>query len=227
MNNVIFRKTHRYLGLVIGIQFFFWTASGLYFSWTNLDKIHGDHYKSSDYEPEYFTNLYPLSDLKLDKGIQKIELRDIGGLPYYWINENHLFNAQTGELKNGIKEAEALEIARAHLESDVNVKTVVMIREAGKHHEYRGRPLPAYEISYEDKRNLKSYVSQADGKFQTVRHQGWRWFDFLWMTHTMDYKGRDNFNTLVLRSFALLGMLTVLSGFMLWMASGRSIRKSA
>ena len=39
-----FRKTHRFLGIFIGIQFLFWTISGLYFSWTDIDEIHGDHY---------------------------------------------------------------------------------------------------------------------------------------------------------------------------------------
>ena len=31
------RKTHRYLGLFLGIQFLMWTISGLYFSWTDID----------------------------------------------------------------------------------------------------------------------------------------------------------------------------------------------
>ena len=43
----LLRKTHRYLGLSIGIQFLAWTVSGLYFSWTDIDKIHGDHYKKT------------------------------------------------------------------------------------------------------------------------------------------------------------------------------------
>lgn len=33
--NYYIRKTHRYLGLFIGIQFIGWTISGLYFSWTD------------------------------------------------------------------------------------------------------------------------------------------------------------------------------------------------
>ena len=32
-----FRKHHRFLGIFIGIQFLFWTISGLYFSWTDID----------------------------------------------------------------------------------------------------------------------------------------------------------------------------------------------
>jgi len=38
---------------------------------------------------------------------------------------------------------------------------------------------------------------------------------FLWMTHFMYYEGRDNFNTIVLRAFSVIGFITVLSGFLL------------
>lgn len=40
------RKTHRWLGLILGIQFLFWTIGGLYFSWSNMDEVHGDHQKA-------------------------------------------------------------------------------------------------------------------------------------------------------------------------------------
>jgi hypothetical protein len=72
---------------------------------------------------------------------------------------------------------------------------------------------------------LVAYVDAQSGIFQRVRHQRWRWFDFLWMSHTMDYNGRDNFNNLLLRIFSLFGVLTVMSGFLLWGTSSPSLRK--
>ena len=39
--------------------------------------------------------------------------------------------------------------------------------------------------------------------FKHSDHRDWRWFDFLWMTNTMDYQRRDDFNTLLLRAFSL------------------------
>jgi len=45
------------------------------------------------------------------------------------------------------------------------------------------------------------------------------------MTHTMDYEGRDDFNNLFLRIFSALGLITVLSGFVLWYISFPSVRK--
>ena len=39
------RKTHRWLGLILGIQFLMWTIGGLYFSWSDIDEVHGDFQK--------------------------------------------------------------------------------------------------------------------------------------------------------------------------------------
>ena len=85
--------------------------------------------------------------------------------------------------------------------------------------------MPAFVISYEGAEKLKSYVSIIDGKFQTVRHRDWRWFDFLWMTHTMDYETRDDFNNKLIRAFSLLGLITVMSGFLLWFISSKTVRR--
>lgn len=220
------RKTHRYLGLFLGVQFLIWTISGLYFSWTNIDDIHGDHFKNLDYQPQAFSNLISPSNLNVSEGVNTIELRDIDNTPYYWINKKQLYNAIDGSLKNSITQDEALDIAKNYIKEGLEVESVEEIDEVGKHHEYREKLLPAYVISYKTDQDLKAYVSIKDGKFQTVRHRSWRWFDFLWMTHTMDYEGRDNFNTTVLRAFSLLGLITVLSGFLLWYISSPTIRKS-
>ena len=219
------RKTHRYLGLFLGIQFLFWTISGLYFSWTNIDDIHGDHFKNLDYQPQAFNNLISPSQLDIDNGVNTIELRDIDNTPYYWVNSKQLYNALDGSTKNSITKEEALYIAKLNIKNGLEVESIEQINKTGKHHEYREKLLPAYVITYKTDEALKAYVSVKDGKFQTVRHRNWRWFDFLWMTHTMDYEGRDNFNTMVLRAFSLLGLITVLSGFLLWFTSSPSIRK--
>ncbi len=219
------RKTHRYLGIFLGIQFLMWTISGMYFSWTDIDEIHGDQFKKEAPKQESFNNLLGTTQLKKEQPIQTLELLEIAGKPYYWINETTLFNASTGDIKNGITRDEAKQVATRYMLSDLKISGIELIDEVGDHHEYRGRPLPAYEISYETPQNLKAYVAIENGAFQTVRHRDWRWFDFLWMTHTMDYQGRDNFNTLVLRGFSLLGLITVLSGFLLWYTSSPTIRK--
>lgn len=219
------RKAHRYLGLFLGIQFLMWTISGLYFSWTDLDEIHGDQFKNLNYQPIAFQNLISPSEINHSEPINKIEIRDVQKEPYYLINESFLYHARTGKNKASISEEDAIYIADNYMKEGLEISSVEKIYETGKHHEYREKLLPAYVLNYNSDENLKAYVSIENAKFQTVRHRDWRWFDFLWMTHTMDYEGRDNFNNTVLRIFSLLGLITVISGFSLWFVSSPTVRK--
>lgn len=218
------RKAHRYLGIFLGLQFLMWTLSGMYFSWTDLDEIHGDHFKRKEIQQTAFTDLPGTDELALDHPVSSLQLLDIGGTPHYWIDESALYNALTGEKRSGISREEALQVASSYMRSDLEVAEVKMIREVDAHHEYRGKPLPAFEIRYQTPENIKAYVAVSNGAFQTVRHRSWRWFDFLWMTHTMDYNTRDDFNTTLLRAFSLMGLVTVLSGFILWYISSPTLR---
>lgn len=219
------RKTHRYLGIFIGIQFIMWTVSGLYFSWTDLDEIHGDHFKKEHPVNTSFTDLKSPSELHPETEISSIELKEISGNPFYFLNDSVLINARSGEEIQEITEEDALSIAGRYMKDELRVSGVERITETGKHHEYRENLLPAYVISYEGDENLKAYISSTTGSFRTVRHRDWRWFDFLWMTHTMDYEGRDDFNNIALRTFSLMGLITVLSGFLLWYISSPTVRK--
>ncbi len=219
------RKAHRYLGIFIGIQFIMWTVSGLYFSWTDLDDIHGDQFKKEVVEKSSFSDLKSPSQLDPALKLISVSLEDISGEPYYFINNEFLMHSRTGEKIKEINEQQARDIAASYMKSDLEISGVERIIKTGDHHEYRENLLPAYVISYETDENLKAYIGAVNGEFRTVRHRDWRWFDFLWMTHTMDYDGRDNFNNLLLRSFSVLGLVTVLSGFLLFYISSPTIRK--
>jgi len=165
------RKTHRYLGIFLGIQFLMWTISGMYFSWTDIDEIHGDQFKKEEPKQESFNNLLGTNKLKKEQPIQTFELLEIAGKPYYWINETTLFNASTGDIKNGITRDEAKQVATRYMLSDLKISGIELIDEVGDHQEYRGLPLPAYEISYETPQNLKASVAIENGVFQTGKTQ--------------------------------------------------------
>ncbi|WP_378178779.1 PepSY domain-containing protein [Aquimarina sp. SS2-1] len=221
---IMIRKAHRYLGIFLGVQFLMWTISGLYFSWTNIDEIHGDQFRK-EIKPVVHNELLGLDDVLSRFNIATLELRTIADQPYYWVNDSILISARSGKVKSKISEQEAVSVASVNISESLEVASIDYITKVGKHHEYRGRALPAYVINYDHPEKVKVYVSAIDGAFQRVRHRSWRWFDFLWMTHTMDYEGRDDFNTLILRVFSLLGLITVLSGFVLWFVTSQTVRK--
>ncbi len=80
------RKTHRWLGVILGIQFLVWTISGLYFSWTNINEIHGD--LQHKHPPNLMGGIHLISpdsvlqQLKPD-AITSIELVNILHKPFY------------------------------------------------------------------------------------------------------------------------------------------------
>ena len=67
------RKTHRYLGVILGIHFLFWTIGGLYFSWTNIDEIHGDF--QHKHVPYLSGNIHLISpDSLIQQSSRKVDL---------------------------------------------------------------------------------------------------------------------------------------------------------
>jgi len=67
------RKSHRYLGVFIGIQFLFWTLGGLYFSWTDIDQIHGDDFKKEkakiDFKKEFISPKAVIAEIENAKNL--------------------------------------------------------------------------------------------------------------------------------------------------------------
>ena len=236
-----YRKLHRYLGLIIGIQFIFWTIGGIFFAWSNIDQIHGDwNRKDIKQITKYQDWVSPssvfekITEHKVDS-IASFKSISFLGKPYYQIKyftehniKTVLANAQTGEVREPLSENEAIQLAINSFTPQSEVKNVKILTNGmvHKHHEYRGRPLPAYAITFEHRSGTTVYVSTELGQVMTFRNSNWRIFDFLWMMHTMDYNGRDHFGNILLKAFSFLSLFTILSGFILYYSSWRMLRKN-
>lgn len=229
------RKIHRWLGLILGIQFLFWTVGGLYFSWSNMDEIHGDHQKAHIHPlTSDITLVNPqdiIAKIKTNDSVNfvhEIRLVQILGKPFYQIfySKEHdkgkkikLANAETGEIRNALTETESIEIAKTNFSDTSKVKQVEYLTTTNGHHEYRESPLPAYAITFEHPSSTTVYISTELGTVQKFRNNQWRIFDFLWMMHTMDYQTRDNLSNWFLRAFSIFGLFTIASGFILFFVS--------
>lgn len=74
------------------------------------------------------------------------------------------------------------------------------------------RPVPMWAVRFDDRSNTTLYFSPDTGDLLARRHDLWRWFDFLWMFHIMDYDTRDDVNNNLLRVAAGTGLVFALSG---------------
>jgi hypothetical protein len=243
------RKTHRYLGVLLGIQFLLWTIGGLYFSWSNMDDVHGDPEKRKP--PFLPVQSFLVSPSAIVDSIKKahsvdsfvsIQLIEILGKPHYQVrglsNKKHgddhqhamqaatwLADAVTGQLKPALTKEQAIEVASRRFNGQPKVISVEYLTATNGHHEYRESPLPAYAITFEHPSRTTVYVASELGTVQKFRNNKWRVFDFLWMLHTMDYNSRDNISNLLLRLFSILGLITITSGFVLYGISFKGFKK--
>ncbi len=235
------RRLHRWMGVILGIQFLFWTIGGLYFSWSDMDEVHGDHQRA---------HIHPLAvDLNLESPqavLDKIKIKDsirfvfdihlvqILGKPIYQISfskehdrnkKTQLADAVTGELRSPLNENESIAVAKAGFSDTASVVKVEYLTSTNGHHEYREQPLPAFAVTFAHPTSTTVYVATELGTIQKFRNDKWRIFDFLWMMHTMDYISRDNLSNWLLRVFSIFGLATILSGFTLFFVSSKSFTK--
>jgi hypothetical protein len=228
------RSIHRYLSVVVGIQLLLWTTSGLIFSWNSIDKVRGENLirKSTPVDlmiHELFTirEILDTNGIGTSKGeVVRVELRSLLDKAVYEVEftigesdklQQILFDARTGTRLSPVTEELAAEIARRDFPEDVGVKSVELVEtNPGSHSEYRGKELPVWRVSLDHPTGTVIYVSANRGLVTARRNNQWRLFDVFWMLHTMDYQGRDNFNSWLLRSFSVFGVTTVLSGYWLW-----------
>ncbi len=233
------RKVHRYLGLIIGIQLLLWTGSGLFFSLNPIEKVRGEHLMAPPpvLSPDDTLLASPaqvLQELQQrfpEAEVLQITLRPLLDRPVYEVTlrENEalrfaLADARTGKLRPPITETEAIAIARADFIPEAPVAAVEYLTEAPRGSEFRNSPLPVYRVVFDHPTGTRIYVAAANGRVTARRNDTWRWFDFFWMFHIMDYRDRDNFNHLLLQGFSLFGLLTVLSGFVLWAVTSPTLR---
>jgi hypothetical protein len=235
-----YRKIHRRLGLVVGIQLLLWTAGGLFFSLNPIAKVRGETEEPEAPPLEFATPpsspAEALNELLLDHpqaDISTVLLRHhldgaIYEITFLENGEPHwaLADVSTGELRATVDREEAEAIARRAYAPDSPVADVTLVAETTSGSEYRERPLPAYRVTFDDPLGTRLYVSVERGVVTARRNDRWRWFDFLWMLHIMDYQTRDNFNTILLQAVSALGLVTVLSGFILASVTSPLLRRT-
>lgn len=86
----------------------------------------------------------------------------------------------------------------------------------GERQEYRGRSFPAWAVRIGDAEAATVHVAAELHPVARTRNDRCRAFDFLWIRQAMHFQGRDDFKKLALRTFYVLGLVTVLPGFRLF-----------
>ena len=212
--HVIARKTHKWLGLFIGLQVVIWSLSGLYMTVVHIDTIHGDHLVRP--APDRTATAASLMDpvaLASSKDADTVRLAWLRDRPIYVATSGAgetAFDATTAKAIAAPNEGAVRELARSYYTGSEPIASVDLITDIPG--EIRGRKPPLWRVEFDHWNKPTFYLSPVTGELVSRRHELWRIFDFVWMLHIMEYEERENVNNTLLRIFTWGAVLMALSG---------------
>lgn len=226
---LLFRKIHKWAGLILGVQLLLWFVSGLLMSWMPIGEIHGDHLLQTRESASPTIDLERLEQLqsKISSPILAIKAKS-------WLNQDvlevktqqgtQLFDANTLTLLTPLEESQVIAIIKEQLLAKYTIDKIKLLDQVPM--EARGRKAPVWQVKLQGDENPVIYISPETGEIIAKRTDRWRLFDFLWMLHIMDYDEREDFNHPLLYLTALSALLFTLTGFLLLYYSFRKNKRN-
>ena len=210
------RRIHKWVGILIGLQFLLWALSGTAMALLDMEQVSGGPVVERAVPPlPVASPAWPV-------------IRDVIGNRVTSMRTRVLLNRQLLEIEGtegtalvdprdgkpvsiGAPLASAIAGA-AHPEglTPTSVAKLSTVTLAVREHE-----LPIWKVDFADRAKSSYYISGTTGELLERRNDSWRWWDLFWMLHNMDYAERTSFNhPLIIFAGITMGWLA-LTGFWL------------
>ncbi len=221
---------HRWIGLVVALQLLAWSVGGFVFTILSIDDVHGDLDRSEFRHVAIAVGDVAVTPEQVIGAVVKegVDANDVAGVelrqrvdgPVYVVkladkSGSVIIDARTGMPSPLISVEAAKAIALNDFSHDASVESAEFL-EGDPPSEYRGGSMPVYRVILDHEKHPHLYVSPTTGEILKRRNENWRWFDFFWMLHIMDYRERESFNHWLLTGASALAILTSASGLALW-----------
>ncbi len=215
------RKLHKWVGLLIGLQFVVWLGSGLMMSLLDPDKIEG----AAQRAPKEALPAWPADTVSPAEAL-RVARHPAATLDSGWLMQQPVYRLQSPE---GTEVVDARSGRRMEIDAAVALRVAqAAYRGAGvpaapqyvaKTLETRANPDPVWRVDFTDAQDTTIYVSAHSGQVMEHRNATWRLFDIFWMLHIMDYTERANFNKPLVVGVGIGGLWLALTGMWLLITS--------
>ena len=196
LKSIWLRRIHKWVGLVIGLQFLIWAISGTAMALLPMEAVEGGA------TAEQPATRIPAASAAWPRVQQALAGQPIQKLSLRTLPQGHVFEVTTAngvklfDAANGgpvtIDQQTASSLASAAHPSAAPVNRVALLSELSL--DVREHELPIWQVDFRDEANSSYFVSGTTGEILERRNDNWRWWDFFWMLHNMDYAKRTSFN---------------------------------
>jgi uncharacterized iron-regulated membrane protein len=213
-------RLHKWVALVIGIQILLWIAGGFIMSVVPIDRVRGEH-KIAVEEPAPLSphGMVSLGELQARHGLEGIVGAETGvilGKPVWRVSlidgAQATFGAGDGERLSPASRELAAAIALADYRGPGELTQLERLDELPSE---IGGSVPVWRAIFDDRDATTLYIDPHTASVRSRRSAAWRFYDFFWKLHIMDYDDGAAFNHPLLVTAAGAGLLAALSGLVL------------
>jgi hypothetical protein len=219
------RRSHIWLGWIVGIPFLLWTVSGLVMVAKPIEEVRGEDLLSEG--PGLARGLVPVPPAIGPRAVASLKLEQRAEGPRWIVTyadgAARLADAATGRLLPPLSAADAVRTVEARYAGTSNVGGVDRISGTSPPVDFR-RPVDAWRVTMRD--GTRFYVHGDTGEILAKRTGWWRIYDFMWGLHIMDLETREDAHNPLLIGFAGVSLVTVLLALALLPLSIRRRRKN-
>ncbi|HEY8572796.1 PepSY domain-containing protein [Phenylobacterium sp.] len=222
-------QVHKWLALVVGLQVLGWVLGGLVMTAIPIEKVRSEHHRAK-FQAQALPRQGVLDAQGAARaaGVEAVEatlkttlrgtlwvLKDAAG-------GTHVVDAASGRHLPPLPQKEARLLAGVQYEGEGKP---VAARFYAKAPQETGREEPLWRVDFDDAEKTSVYLSPDTGEVVTMRSNLWRFYDFWWRVHILDFETGENFNHPVLIGLAALTLPMVVFGIvLLWIRLSRDLR---
>lgn len=221
---------HKWIAVVVGVQVLLWVTGGLVMTAIPIERVRGEHHTPPASAVSLSLNeLLPPAEAARRAGITptKAEVRATPRGPVWVLSpakgDPVFIDARNGARLGAFDAEAAKRFARLGYEGDGKPVRAELLSVAPQE---TGKSGPLWRVDFDDAERSSLYVSPVTGEVISRRSNLWRFYDFFWRLHIMDWSKGENFNHPLIIAAALLALGTVISGFtLLWLRLERDLHK--
>lgn len=219
-------QIHKWVGLAVGIQVLFWVGGGLVMTAIPIETVRSEHrLRTPTPSPLPLDQALPLSEVARLSGVSpsRAELRTTQRGPAWVLTPMDgkpvVVAAATGRPFDAMTASEAGRLAVDAYRGEASPSPAILLDKAPKE---TGRDGPLWRVDFQDAERTTFYLSPETGEIVTRRSGVWRFYDFFWRLHILDFKNGENFNHPTLIAITALTLSVAITGIiLLWIKLSR------
>jgi uncharacterized iron-regulated membrane protein len=222
-------QIHKWLALIVGLQVLGWVLGGVVMTVIPIERVRSEHHFAK-FQPAALPakGLVSHGQAAAAMGVTPVEATLKSSLrgPLWVLKDadgkTHVVDAKTGRHAAPLPAAEARLLAGVQYEGRGQPGVPRWFAEPPQE---AGRPGPLWAVDFDDAEKTRFYVSPETGEVVSRRSNVWRFYDFFWRVHILDFKDGEDFNHPLIIAAAVLTLPVAITGLiLLWIRIGRDIR---